>query len=75
MRTDEFRNLCSARPFHPFKVHLADGRAIPVQHQEFAMLSPNGRTAIVYQPDSSFEVVDLLLVTSLAVNGKKASKS
>jgi hypothetical protein len=27
--------------------------------------APNGRTIIVYQPDSSFHVIDLLLVTDL----------
>jgi hypothetical protein len=75
MRTDEFRNLCAARPFRPFRVHLADGRSIPVRHQEFAMLAPNGRTAVVYQPDSTFEIIDLLLVTSLAVNGRKSARS
>lgn len=75
MRTDEFRNLRDAQPFRPFAIHLADGREIPVRHQEFALLSPSGRTVIVYQPDDSFEVVDLLLVTSLAVNGKRSSKA
>jgi hypothetical protein len=27
--------------------------------------SPSGRTIIVYQPDDSFNVIDLLLVTDL----------
>jgi hypothetical protein len=52
-------------------MNLADGRWIPVKHREFALSSPSGGTVIVYQPDDSFDVIDLLLVTSLAVNGNK----
>lgn len=74
MTTKEFRQMYEAKPFRSFSVHLADGRRIPVRHQEFAMLSPSGRTVIVYQPDDSFDVIDLLLATSLRVNGKITGK-
>ena len=71
MTVNEFRNLLNAQPFHNFSINLADGRSIPVNHREFALPSPSGRTVIVYQPDDSFDIIDLLLVTSLTVNGKK----
>ena len=72
MTIDQFRQLWKAEPFRPFAAHLADGRSIPVAHQEFVASSPNGRTVIIYQPDNSFNIVDLLLVTDLEVtaNGK-----
>jgi hypothetical protein len=73
MTITEFRNLLQAQPFRAFTIHLADGRSIPLNHREFALASPSGRTVIVYQPDDSFDVIDLLLVTSLTVNGKKRS--
>jgi len=73
MTIEQFRNLHRAAPFRPFTIHLADGREIPVRHREFAMPSPSGRTVIVYQPDDSFEVIDLLLVTSLSVNGRRSA--
>ncbi len=69
MTTQEFRNVFEAQPFQPFTICLADGRQIPIQHQEFAMLSPKGRTVIVYQEDGSFQVLDLMLATGLEVNG------
>ena len=72
MTIQEFRNLHQAAPFHPFTLHLADGRKIPVQHVEFAIIAPSGRTVLVYQPDDSYDVIDLMLVTSLRVNGKRA---
>jgi len=71
MTISEFRNLLGAQPFRGFTIHLADGRSIPVNHREFALPSPSGRTVIVYQPDDSFDIIDMLLVTSLTVNGNK----
>ena len=67
MKIDEIRNLRDAVQFQPFALRLADGRAIPVRHRDFLMTSPSGRTVIVYQPDDSFDVVDVMLITSLRV--------
>jgi hypothetical protein len=67
MTIEQMRQLWKAEPFQPFTIHLADGRHLKVKHQEFLAMSPSGRTAIVYQPDDSFNVVDLLLVTDLEV--------
>jgi hypothetical protein len=76
MRIQELRELRDATPFRPFIIHLADGRAIPVHHRDFVMSSPNARTMIVYQPDSSFAIIDVMLVTSLRVkpNGRSSHK-
>ncbi|HEX4124624.1 MAG TPA: hypothetical protein VHY37_07840 [Tepidisphaeraceae bacterium] len=65
MTTEQLRIAWHAQPFRPFVIHLADGRHIDVVHSEFLALSPSGRTIIVYQPDESWNVVDLLLVTDL----------
>ena len=65
MTTDRLKELYNAQPFQPFVIHLADGRGIPVQHREFIMIAPSGRTIYVTQPDDSFNIIDLLLVTDL----------
>jgi len=67
MTLEHIRDLVKAQPFDPFTVHLADGRALFVRHPDFIMFAPSGRTAIVYQPDDSFNIVDLRLVTDLHV--------
>jgi len=67
MTSERVRQLWKAEPFQKFTIHLADGRQIPVMHREFLMISPSGRTANVYQPDDSLNIVDLLLVTDLEV--------
>ncbi len=67
MTIEQLRMMHRARPFQPFTIHLADGRSIPVVHNDFMVMSPAGRTAVIYQPDESSEIIDLLLVTSIAV--------
>lgn len=78
MTIQQIRNLYEAQPFQPFVIHLADGRGIPVHSHEFMASAPNGRTIVVYQPDSTADHIDLLLVTSLEVkpagNGARRRK-
>jgi hypothetical protein len=74
MTAQEFRSVFEALPFRPFKVHLADGREVAIRHQDYALLSPTGRTLIVYQDDDSFQVLDLMLATGVAVNGRRSKR-
>jgi len=75
MTVEQLRRLYEAEPFSPFLIHLADGRKITVRRREFLATSPSGRTIIVYQPDDSFNIIDLLLVTSLEVKNGRRFKS
>ena len=76
MTIEKIRELYNAQPFRPFILHLADGRAIPVHHREFIASAPSGRTMVVYQPDDSMNIIDLLLVTDLELkpSGNGSSK-
>jgi len=70
MTIEQLRNLYTAQPVRPFDMHLAHGRTIPVVHREFIASAPSGRTVVVFQPDDSFKVVGLLLVTDLEVKAE-----
>jgi hypothetical protein len=75
MTIRQIKELYHAAPFRPFVIHLADGRQIPVRHREFMATAPSGRTIIVYEADDSFNVIDVLMVTSLEVkNGKPSNR-
>ncbi|MCH8047751.1 MAG: hypothetical protein IID44_29000 [Planctomycetes bacterium] len=74
MTVEQFRELWRTKPFQPFTIHLADGRNLRVEHPEFLAMSPSGRTFILYQPDDSFNIVDLLLVTDLEVKKNGQTK-
>ena len=67
MTLEKLREFCLAEPFRPFVLHLADGRNIPVSHREFIAAAPSGRTLAVYQPDDTFNLIDLLLVTDIEI--------
>ena len=73
MTIEQLKNAYQAQPFRPFVIHLADGRQIPVRSREFILSSPSGRTIVVYQPDETMNIIDLLLITDLefksATNG------
>ncbi|MEK7677890.1 MAG: hypothetical protein AAB676_18835 [Verrucomicrobiota bacterium] len=78
MRIKEIREFRDAPEFKPFTLCLADGRAITVRGRDLLMASPSGRTVIIYQFDDSFDVVDVMLVTSLHVdttNGRTKRKN
>jgi hypothetical protein len=75
MTIEQLRNLYNAQPFQPFIMHLVDGRQIPVQHREFIATAPSGRTVVVYQPDETMNIVDLLLVTDLEVKPASTGSS
>jgi hypothetical protein len=75
MTIEQVKQLYNSAPLKPFIIHLADGRRIPVKHREFMATSPSGRTIVVYEQDDSFNIIDLLLVTSLEVKNGKASKN
>jgi hypothetical protein len=68
MTIEQVRQLYNAQPFRPFIIHLADGRALPVNHREFIMTVPSGRTIFVAQPDDRVNIIDLLLVTDIELS-------
>ena len=69
MTIEQLRLTHHASPFRPFTIHLADGRSYDIPHRDFLSYSPHGgRTVIVYGEGDSFSILDLLLVTELAIH-------
>ncbi len=66
------RQALHREPFEPFRIRLADGRALPVPHQDFVALAP--RRLVVVAEDNSWTVVEPFLVVSLDYDGA-ASRS
>ena len=67
MTIEQLRATREANPFRPFTIYMADGRSYRVPHRDYVSMSPTGRTVIVYEPDESHRILDLLLVTELLV--------
>ncbi len=47
MQVERLVQLHKARPFRPFRIHLADGRRLDVEHPESLAHTLKGRTAIL----------------------------
>lgn len=56
MSLNALRQARRKRPFQPFDIRLADGRALPVKHPEFVAVG--NRLAVVIDDDSSRSVVE-----------------
>jgi len=68
MTIEQVRAVHHERPFRPFTIHLADGRAYDVPHPDFLAFAPSGRMVFVSRPDDSVGIVDVLLVTDLVIH-------
>ena len=63
-------------PFRPFVIHMDDGREIEVRHPDaIAWGDENGRFAACILPDSSVEVIDVSLATSLTIPAPAGGKA
>jgi hypothetical protein len=64
MTIEQLEKIRRATPFKQFDIYLSDGRSIPVEHPEFLLVPPPGRTFAVGMADGTIEIIDLLHVTS-----------
>ena len=80
MLIHEFDELWEARPFQPFRIDTADGRAVLVKSPEFAWHGPASRIVWVASPKGQdrTHMIDLQHVTKFVVsvgkNGNNGSK-
>ncbi|MFM8290960.1 MAG: hypothetical protein ACKOC4_04585 [Planctomycetia bacterium] len=71
MTSEQLKTTLAQQPFRPFTIRMVDGRAFTVSHPEWVIVSPTGRTAILFAPDDSYHVVDLMLMNELEVPATK----
>ena len=67
MRAEQIREAQRAQPFHPFTMHLADGREFTVSHPDFLWISRTGRLAHVEDLAGNAELIDPMMVVSLTI--------
>ena len=75
MTVGQLHAIQHARPFRPYRIHMANRRSLDVLHPDFVACAPKGRSATAYKPDETFEVIDLLFVAGFEVlNGQSTLK-
>jgi len=74
MTTDSLREALLPRPFQPFAIQMADGRAFHVPHSEFVFAPKGARTIVLHVGRDRYHMIDALLISSLDfVDGRRAS--
>ena len=58
-----------AREKAPFTVYLSDQRRFQIPHQDFIWVVPGGRTIGISDEVGAVEIVDLVHITSVKLNG------
>jgi hypothetical protein len=73
MKIDKIRAALHAQPFRPFWIYRADGRRVPVEHEDFVALQSAGRELIVFQKNNSHQIIDVMLVTRLEIRARNGA--
>jgi hypothetical protein len=69
MTAEQVKKAREMAPFQPFTIYLSDQRRFEIPDQDFVWIVPGGRTIGIADEDGAVEIVDLVHVTSLKLNG------
>jgi hypothetical protein len=76
MHAEELKALLHASPFKPFTVHLAGDKAFFVPHEDFALLTPKGRTLVIsHREKEAVDLLDVALISRIEIHEPTASGS
>ena len=74
MNASELKTLLQHSPFHPITICLGSNKRYPIPHPEFAALSPDGETLIVFSRQGGHDVVDVPLIERVEVRRRSAKR-
>lgn len=69
MTAEQIRKAREKAPFKPFTIYLSDQRRFQIPHPDFVWVMPGGRTIGIADDTGAAEIVDLVHVTSVKLNG------
>ena len=73
MTAEQVRKAREQAPFKAFMIYLSDQRRFEIPHPDFLWVMPGGRTIGIADENGAAEIVDLVHVRSLKLNGAKKS--
>ena len=73
MTAEQVRKARERAPFRAFTVYLSDQRRFEIPHPDFLWVMPSGRTIGIADENGAAEIIDLVHVTSLNLDGTKGS--
>ena len=74
MKVDALKRVKDQRPFQPFEIRTAGGRAITVRHPDTLAWDPESpRIVVCLIQGGGWEIIDVALITSLGIPAPKQS--
>ncbi len=73
MTAEQVRKARERAPFRPFTIHLSDQRRFEIPHPDFVWVMPGGRTIGIADAHGAAEIVDLIHVTSVKLDGTETA--
>lgn len=71
MNAEQLRKAHQQAPFRPFTLHISDRRQFHIRHPDFLWLVPGDRVVGIADEKGAMEIVDLIHVTSLGIDGSE----
>ena len=69
MTIEQIKKAREQAPFKPFTICLSDQRRFEIKHPDFLWLVPGTRVAGVADGHGAMELIDLVHITSLKIEG------
>lgn len=73
MSPDRLREKIHATPFVPFVVEMMGGKRVRVKGRDYVILSPAGRTLIVYGETERVEMLEVSQIMDIADDGVESA--
>ncbi len=70
MISEELRRLLQARPFKPFRLHVADQAVHKVPHADWALINPAGTMMVVMDEAGYFDWISTAHITRITHIGE-----
>ena len=66
MHPEDLKKLLRASPFRPFTLYLPNEKSFRVPHEDFAWLTPSGRTIVVAVAEhAGVDLLDTAMITRI----------
>jgi len=75
MRIEALEGFLNAKPFVPFRIVLPTDRSVAVPHPEFVSIAPNKRWILIWNKNSTWNVIDPALVVEVAFSRSRRRRS
>jgi hypothetical protein len=69
---EQLRTHITAVPFTPFYIRTGDGRRVQVANRDFILITPTETHTFVFQPNGSYEVLDIPLLIGVEYGPPKS---